>query len=97
LKKAAKVMLASLGFGVLITILPLLLGSFFWADWLKRIVAFIDWPMLLVLRRYPRLVRGNELDRAISFFMINVVTWAVLAMLIIRVAKGPLIEKSSNG
>jgi hypothetical protein len=93
MKKSAKAMLASLGFGSLITILPFLLGGFFWADWFKRIVTFIDWPMLLVLRLCPQLVRGSELDRLISFLVINVVTWAVLVMLIIRAAKGRFMEK----
>jgi hypothetical protein len=50
--------------------------------------------MLLIHRLYPQLVRGSELDRLISFFVINVLTWAALVMLIILVVKGRFIESS---
>jgi hypothetical protein len=74
--------LASLGFGTLMTIFPLLLGGLFWADWFKSIVAFIDWPMLVIQSLCGRLLPGNAGERLLVFLLINVVTWTLIAYLV---------------
>lgn len=83
-----KRILVSFALGVLITCVPLALAvPFYSKDWLRLVMKVCDWPMLLVQRHYPQLVHGSELDRLISFFLINVVTWSVLAILVMRVCK----------
>jgi hypothetical protein len=81
LKKPVKKLLGSLGFGTLITILPLLLSGLFWADWFKSMVAFADWPMLVVQSLYRRTLPGNAGGRLLVFLLINVASWTLIAYL----------------
>jgi hypothetical protein len=81
LKKVVKKLLGSLGFGILVTIFPFLLSGLFWADSFKRIVAFIDWPMLAIQSHFGRLLPQNAGERAITFLLINIASWTLIAYL----------------
>ncbi len=81
MKKPVRKLLGSLGFGMLTTILPLLLGVLFWADWFKSIVAFIDWPMLAVQSFWGRFLPRSAGERLLAFLLINVISWALIAYL----------------
>jgi hypothetical protein len=77
--------LISFALALLITGVPLALAvPFHSKDWFRLVVQVCDWPMLLVQHLYPQIVHGTELDRLITFFLVNIVTWSVLAMLGMR-------------
>ena len=87
--------LVSFAVGILITCVPLALAiPFYSKDWFRLVVRVCDWPMLLVQRHFPQLVHGSELDRLIGFFLINVVTWFVLAILCTRASKAQFLTNS---
>ena len=81
LQEPSRSLLGSLGFGTLITILPFLLSGFFWADWFKSVVAFIDWPMLVIQSLYKRPLPQNAGQRLLVFLLINMASWTLVAYL----------------
>jgi hypothetical protein len=73
----------SIVIGILITCLPLVSAYLFPSATLWRsVAAFCDWPMVLVQRYSGLLTHRRELDRLVVFFLINVLSWAVIADLI---------------
>jgi hypothetical protein len=65
--------------GVLITSVPLVLGMpFYRRPWFKPLVALCDWPMMFVKEHLGSSLRGNETDRLLEFFSINVIVWSIL-------------------
>ena len=81
LKKGAKQLLGSVSFGALITILPFVCGVLFWADWFESVIAFIDWPMLVIQSFCGRFLPGNAGERVITFVLVNIISWTLVAYL----------------
>ena len=72
--------------GVLVTFAPFAFAlSSYGKGWFELVASVCDWPMLLVQRHFPFWVHGREGDRLIIFFFVNVVAWALLAELIMRI------------
>ena len=81
----------SIAIGSLITCLPLISAYLLPSATLWRSVAVIcDWPMVLVLRHSGLLTHRSELDRLIMFCLINVLSWAAIAYLILLGVKKKL-------
>ena len=82
MKAVARKVVGSLAGAVLITSVPLVLGvPFSESAWFKRIIAVCDWPMMSAKEHFGSLLQGNELDRLIEFFSINVVGWSLVIWL----------------
>jgi hypothetical protein len=77
---------ASVAAGALITSVPLVLGvPFYGKVWFKPLATVCDWPMMLAKNHLASLLQGNETDRLLEFFSINIVVWSILISCVVAI------------